>query len=188
MARELTPRQADFVAEYLKDLNATQAAIRAGYSAKMAQHLGYQLLQKPPVQAAIAAALAARTQRTQIDADHVLRRLAEQDAADLADIIADDGTVKPISQWPAVWRRGLVAGIEVVTFGNAEKGLGEITKLKLADRMKNLELMGRHTAVGAWRDKVELMGKDGGPVQVQVSAHELTDDELARIAAGSAEG
>ena len=170
--RGLTPKQAAFVGEYLKDLNATQAAIRAGYSERTASRIGPELLGKTCVQEAIASALAARTQRTQIDADHVLRRLAEQDAADLADIIDDDGTVKPISQWPAVWRRGLVAGIEVVTVGNAEKGLGEITKLKLADRMKNLELLGRHTAVGAWRDKVEVMGEGGGPVQ-QVTRIEL---------------
>lgn len=170
--RGLTPKQAAFVAEYLKDLNATQASIRAGYSAKTAGWIGQQLLAKPHVAQAVADAMAARTQRTQIDADHVLRRLAEQDAADLADILNDDGTIKPVREWPAVWRRGLVAGVEVVTFGNVEKGFGEITKLKLADRMKNLELLGRHTAVGAWRDKVELAGPGGGPVQ-QVTRIEL---------------
>lgn len=170
--RGLTPKQAAFVAEYLKDLNATQAAVRAGYSAKTAEWIGPQLLGKSHVSEAIAAALAARAQRTQIDADHVLRRLAEQDAADLADILNDDGTIKPVREWPAVWRRGLVAGVEVVSIGNATVGVGEVVKLKLADRMKNLELLGRHTAVGAWRDKVELAGPGGGPVQ-QVTRIEL---------------
>ncbi len=67
-----TPKQARFVAEYLVDLNATQAAIRAGYSEKTAQMIGSENLAKPMVAAAVAAAVAKRSERTEITQDYVL--------------------------------------------------------------------------------------------------------------------
>lgn len=186
--RGLTPKQARFVEEYLIDLSATGAARRAGYSERMAQHIGYQLLQKSPVQEAIAALKAARSQRTQIDADWLLRRLAAQADADLADLYDEQGGLKPVREWPDVWRRGLVAGIE--TFeefegqGDERRLVGHTKKLKLFDRIKNLELIGRHVNVGAFREKVELTGKNGGPLEHR-HKHDLSDDELAAIASRS---
>ena len=73
----LTPRQQRFVEEYLIDLNATQAAIRSGYSEKTADSIGLQLLRKTQVAEAIAGAKAEREERTKIDADYVLKRLVE---------------------------------------------------------------------------------------------------------------
>ena len=68
----LTPKQKTFVQEYLVDLNATQAAVRAGYSQKRASEIGYQLLQKTTVQAAIHDAMEARQQRTEVTQDYVI--------------------------------------------------------------------------------------------------------------------
>jgi phage terminase small subunit len=68
----MTPQQQRFVEEYLIDLNATKAAIRAGYSAKTAEQQGYQLLQNTSVSAAIAEAMEKRSQETAIDAAWVL--------------------------------------------------------------------------------------------------------------------
>ena len=76
--KKLTPKQQRFVDEYLVDLNATQAAIRAGYSAKTAGSIGQRLLKKVEIQAELAAAMAARGERTEITADYVLRRLKEE--------------------------------------------------------------------------------------------------------------
>jgi len=73
----LTPRQAKFVGEYLVDLNATQAAIRAGYSHRTANEQAARLLTKENMRAAVAAAQKERAQRLQIDADKVLRDLEE---------------------------------------------------------------------------------------------------------------
>ena len=70
--KALTAKQSRFVEEYLVDLNATQAAARAGYSAKTAEQQGYQLLQKTSVQQAIAEAMSKRSERTEITADQVL--------------------------------------------------------------------------------------------------------------------
>ena len=81
----LTAKQSRFVDEYLVDLNATQAAVRAGYSAKTAEQQAYQLLQKTSVQAAITQAKQAREQRTQITADLVLREVASIALAPLGD-------------------------------------------------------------------------------------------------------
>lgn len=73
----LTPKQARFVDEYLVDLNATQAAIRAGYSEKTAGATGHENLNKPEIAAAIEAARANRTERTKVDQDYVLANLTE---------------------------------------------------------------------------------------------------------------
>ena len=75
---KLTDRQQRFVDEYLIDLNATQAAIRAGYSGKNAESIGYQLLQKTPVQEALIAAKTKRTERTLITQDMVLSGLKKE--------------------------------------------------------------------------------------------------------------
>ena len=74
----VTPRQAAFVGEYLIDLNASAAAVRAGYSQRRAQEIGYQLLHKPTVAEAIQKALAERTERVKLDADWVVCRLREE--------------------------------------------------------------------------------------------------------------
>lgn len=87
MAAELTPRQARFVQEYLVDLNATQAAIRAGYSPKTAEQQGYRLLRNVQVAAAIQAAVAARGERTTITAEKVLAHLWDIATADPNELI-----------------------------------------------------------------------------------------------------
>lgn len=87
MARKLTPKQARFVDEYLIDLNATQAAIRAGYSAKTAPQIGLQQLHKTSVAEAIAAKQRDRAERTQIDADRVIREWLEVATVDARELV-----------------------------------------------------------------------------------------------------
>lgn len=155
---KLTAKQARFVEEYLIDLNAAAAAIRAGYSAKMAKSIGHQNLQRPAIAEAIATAQAARAKRTEVDADWVLRRLAEEATADLADILSEDGAVKPVKDWPLTWRQGLVAGFEVAEMTVEGKKVGQTVKVKLSDRIKRLELIGKHVSVQAFRDQVHQTG------------------------------
>ncbi len=175
----LTPKQQRFVDEYLIDLNAAAAARRAGYAEKRADAMGHENLRKPEIAAAIAQAQAERAKRTQIDADWVLRRLAAMADADLADLYGPGGTLRPVSDWPEVWRRGLVVGVEVDEIRVGAESIGATKKAKIADRLKALELIGRHVAVGAWREKVEHTGPGGGPIQ-QVN---MTPDEFRAIAA-----
>jgi phage terminase small subunit len=68
----LTPKQARFVEEYLIDLNATQAAIRAGYSAKTARQVGQENLSKPVISAALSERQKARSERVELTGDMVI--------------------------------------------------------------------------------------------------------------------
>ena len=151
----LTPKQQRFVEEYLIDLNATQAAIRAGYSEKTAKEIGSENLTKPNVAKAIQEAQNKRTEQTQIDAAYVLKRLVEIDQMDVLDIMDDQMKIRPVNEWPKVWRQ------YVVNLENLELSDGEgcFKKIKWPDKVKNLELLGRHVSVGAFKDKVEHSGK-----------------------------
>lgn len=176
----LTPKQQRFVDEYLVDLNATQAAIRAGYSKKTARAIGAENLTKPDIAQAISEGQAKRAERTKVDADWVLQRLAIEADADLADLYAPTGALKPISEWPMIWRKGLVAGIETQQefeiVDGEKKPAGVVHKVKISDRIKRLELIGKHIAVGAFAEKHEHTGKDGGPIEVK----DVSESELAR--------
>ncbi|AVZ03938.1 terminase small subunit [Acinetobacter pittii] len=147
----LTPKQQRFVEEYLIDLNATQAAIRAGYSEKTANEIGAENLAKPSIAKAIQDALKERSERVQIDADYVLKRLVEIDQMDVLDIMDDDGNVKPLRDWPKIWRQ-YISNIETISMDDGE---GWLKKIKWPDKVKNLELLGKHISVGAFKDKVE---------------------------------
>ena len=83
--RKLTPKQARFVQEYPIDLNAAQAAIRAGYSAKTARVIGHENLIKPDIAAAIEKAMAERAERTRLTADWVIDELRKLAGANMAD-------------------------------------------------------------------------------------------------------
>lgn len=159
---KLTPKQARFVAEYLIDLNATQAAIRAGYSQRTAEQQGPRLLGNVGVQGAIAKAQAARVERLEVDADWVLKRLFTEADADLADLYDENGALRPVKDWPLIWRQGLVAGVEAVeefeTVDGVRKSIGLVRKIKLSDRVKRLELIGKHVSVQAFKDQVEHKG------------------------------
>jgi phage terminase small subunit len=160
--RPLSPLQKRFVDEYLIDLNATQAAIRAGYSAKTAPQQGPRLLTLPQVAVAIREGQVARSERTKVDADWLLLRLAEEAEADLADLYTDANTLKPVHEWPVIWRKGLVAGVEINELyegiGESRTRIGDVSKLKLSDRIKRLELIGKHVGVQAFKDQVEHSG------------------------------
>ena len=156
----MTPKQQRFVEEYLIDLNATQAAIRAGYSARTANEQGARLLAQVSVRSQIEAAQKERSERTKIDADWVLTQLAAEKTADLADLFDDAGNLRPIKEWPDVWRRGPVVGIEAFEEydgrGEDRRAVGMVRKVKIADRTKHLELIGRHVNVAAFKDRVEV--------------------------------
>ena len=89
---KLNPQQQAFVQEYLVDLNATQAAIRAGYSQKSARSMASQLLTKLNIQEAIAAARIRQQERTQITADRVLLEVARLSFYDPRKFFRDDGS------------------------------------------------------------------------------------------------
>lgn len=153
----LNAKQDMFCREYLIDLNATQAAIRAGYSVKTANRIAAQNLSKLDIQNRIAELKTKRNEVVGIDADYVLRRLVEIDQMDLLDILNDDGSLKPITSWPKAWRISLT-GLDIsTTVQNFDEETAEtiLKKVKWPDKVKNLELLGKHVRVQAFKEQVE---------------------------------
>ena len=172
----MTPKQERFVEEYLIDLNATQAAIRAGYSVNGAEVTASKLLRNANVASAVAKAQKARSERTGIDAEWVLARLAAEATADVNDLYADNGALKPVSEWPLIWRQGLVSGMDVSREKDGDGDYATVTKLRLSDRIKRLELIGKHVDVQAFAERKEITGANGGPIEIS----ELSDVERAQ--------
>lgn len=172
----LTDKQRRFVDEYLIDLNATQAAIRAGYSKKTAEQLAYQQLQKTSVQGAIAERMKAREARTEITQDRVLQEYAKLAFLDPRRFYDEAGTLIPVNLLPADVAAALV-GVDI-TESYDKEGQSAITtkKIKFIDKKGALDSVARH--LGMFIDKTEISGS----MRV-INAAEMKDDELAAIAA-----
>lgn len=158
MAAKLSPKQRSFVQEYLIDLNATQAAIRAGYSAKAAAVQGARLLTNAKVLAALQEAQKRRERRTEITADRVLNELAKIAFSDLKDFVEFGSAgirIKPSSD---VDGTVLSEVSEMVTKG------ATVTSVKLHSKMKALELLSKHLGLAA-PEKHEVSGPAGGPIE-----------------------
>ncbi|ELG7169914.1 terminase small subunit, partial [Pseudomonas aeruginosa] len=175
-----TKKQRLFVDEYLIDLNATQAAIRAGYSTRRATEIGYQLLQRPEVAQAIQAAMAERSKRTEVEADYVIRRLREIDEMDVLDILEDDGSFRSIRDWPRAWRQFL-SGIEIAELfegrGDDRRIAGVLRKVKWPDKLRNLELLSRHVGTESAALDLELKRLDVAKKRAELKLLENPEDE-----------
>lgn len=160
----LTPKQQRFVENYLIDLNATQAAIRAGYSERTANQQGPRLLENVDVRNAIDAAKIKRSDKLEVDAEWTLQRLVDEAEADLADLYNEHNDLKPVNEWPQIWRQGLVAGLDVEAlfegFGEDRIQIGFVKKLRLSDRVRRIELIGKHIRVNAFQETVQHKGLD----------------------------
>ena len=148
----ITEKQKKFVEEYLIDLNATQAAIRAGYSAKNAGKIGPELLGKTRISNEITKRIAERSRRTGINADRVLIELAKIAFVNADDVIeSKDATLKENASRDDL---AAIQSIKVKTFG--EDGIER--EIKLADKLKALDMLGRH--LGMWNDKLQVSGME----------------------------
>lgn len=142
-------RQWRFVEEYLIDLNASQAALRAGYSPESARQIGCENLTKPYIQEAINRVVEERSKRVEVTADMVVRELAMIAFVDIRQAFDDDGNLLNIKDMPESIARA-VAGLDIThertRTGEDEKAsVAELTKrLKLIDKKGALELLGRH--------------------------------------------
>lgn len=152
----LRPKQAAFVQEYIVSLNATQAAKKAGYSAKTAKSVGQENLTKPDIQKAIQAALRDRSERTQVDADYVIKNLTE---------IVE----RSMQRAPVYDMRGRQVRDEN---GN------NLWRFDARGANKALELLGKH--LGMFVDKKEISGPDGKslmPPNISVVFTETEDNK-----------
>jgi phage terminase small subunit len=182
----LNDKQRRFVSEYLIDLNGTQAAIRAGYSEKTAGAQAFDLLKKPELQEALSVAMQAREKRTGITQDRVLQELAKIGFSDIRRVVRWGNTELKVNEsgdeegptTEVYHGLCLTAADEIdddTAAAIAEVSQGrEGLKVKLYDKRAALVDIGRH--LGMFKDKVELSGKDGGPImQATVTAEELAE-------------
>lgn len=143
---KLTDKQTAFVREYLVDLNATQAAIRAGYSGKSAARIGVELLNKTHIAQAVAAAQAKRARRVEVTQDYVISNLVE---------IVE----RTMQRAPVTDRKG---GQVTDEDGRA------VWCFDAKGANKALELLGKHLGIFTDKVKAEVSGPDGGPVASEI--------------------
>jgi phage terminase small subunit len=174
---KLAPKRRRFVEEYLIDLNATQAAIRAGYSKKTAGSKGEQLLKIVEIQNAVNAALAERSKRTEVTADRVVQELARIAFVDFRQIATwgpGGGVVLISSDELTDDEAAIVAEVSETTTET-----GGSLRIKRYDKIKALELLGKH--LGMFVDRKEISGPNGESIainQQKPDLSKLTDEEL----------
>nr|WP_281375564.1 terminase small subunit [Haloferula luteola] len=164
----MTPKQQMFCEEYLVDLNATQAAIRAGYSEATAKEIGFENLTKPHIQTEVQRLMVERSKRVELTADRVLQELkvmAFYDPGDLGK--ASINCPADIAKLPEEVRRAII--------GWSWDRNGNFT-LKLAGKTQQLELLGRHLKMFA--QGIEHSGPDGAPLN---SAVGLSPEQLEAV-------
>ncbi|EPF6608270.1 TPA: terminase small subunit [Klebsiella aerogenes] len=159
--KPLTVQQEAYCQEYVKcPENQTQAAINAGYSPNTAGKFASQNMRDARIQKRIAELMEDRNKRLRVSADYVLLRLVEIDQMDVIDILDDEGGLKPISQWPKVWRTSISAvdinRIRMAMKDDEEDIESTLQKIKWPDKVKNLELIGKHVDVMAFKERMEV--------------------------------
>lgn len=160
-----TDKRELFCLEYLAcNLNATKAAIKAGYAEKNAAKEASRLMHFPEILARIAALKAARCERTRIDADWLLQRLQDMADADVADLFTDDHQLKPLGEWPSIWRK-MVTGLEAVELfegrGDERQQIGHLKKIRTLRTERLYEMIGKHVGVQAFKERIEHDATEG---------------------------
>lgn len=166
---KLTKKNEVFCEEYLIDLNATQAAIRAGYSVESAGSIGSELLKKPEIRARIDKEMAERSKRTGINADRVLRELARVAFLNPKDVI--DLNTAEVKEDASEDDLAVIAGVKVKYVPHKdfdENGDPVIEQaiereVRMADKLKALELCGKH--LGMFKDNPD----SAAPVTVVIN-------------------
>lgn len=150
MAR-LTAKQKRFADEYLVDLNATQAAIRAGYSPESARVIGSDNLTKPDIRARIDKKMAELSKRTGVNQERVIRELARIAFLDPTQLI-NMGTAE-LREEASEDDRAAIASVKV-KFIPTPDGMGVEREIRVADKLKALELLGKR--YGMWIDRQQM--------------------------------
>ena len=160
----MTQKQKRFIEEYLIDLNATQAAIRAGYSPHTAKDIGCENLAKPNIAAAVSQAMAERSRRTGINQDRVLQELARIGFAKITDVVdPETAKIRPDASDDDL------ACIQSIKIKPSE--FGTEREVKLYDKKSALVDLGKH--LGLFKDKVELKTR-GQRARMQIQQQQKT--------------
>ncbi len=168
----MTKKQKKFIEEYLIDLNATQAAIRAGYSPDTAGSIGSENLKKPEIRVRIEKAMAERSKRTGINQDRIIEELAKIALLNPKNLINfEEATVKEEATEEDL---AAISSIRVKCFPTKD-GEGIEREVKMYDKAKALELLGRH--LGMFKDKVEVSGLEEEKKKLDDILQQIRGDE-----------
>lgn len=177
---KLNDKQRRFATEYLKDQNATQAALRAGYAKASAHSQAHDLLKKPEIRAFLDEKLAKIEEKAAFGVEQTIRQLERMVMFDVRRLFHPNGSPKEITELDDE-TAAVVAGLEVVEqfegSGKDRVFTGYLKKYKLSDRLGAV-----NTALkmfGKLSDRLEHTGKDGGPIETK----DVTPTELARAIA-----
>jgi phage terminase small subunit len=169
MSESLTYKQKHFCLEYIKDKNATQAAIRAGYAENSANQQGPELLVKLGIQNEINRLLEQQAQRCLITADLILTELLALATIDPRQAYDGNGNLLNVKDLPDGLAKA-ISSIEVfIEFdknGKTREQKGITQKIKFWDKNKALENLAKHLRLIT--EKFEHTGKDGGPIQTSI--------------------
>jgi len=141
--KPLTPKQQRFCEEYLIDRNATQAAIRAGYSKRSAFVQGSHLLSNDKIKAEVQTQSQKIAEKCEVTVEDNLKKLLEIASVDVASIFKEDGSLKAVEDIPEDVRRA-ISGIDVTKEFNRKNLTGYTKKIRFWDKVKALELIGKH--------------------------------------------
>lgn len=153
MANELTGKQKLFCEEYIIDLNATQAAIRAGYSENTSSEIGYENLNKPQIQEYLQRLMAKRAERTQITQDRVLQEYARLAFMDVRKLYNEDGHLKKVQDLDDD-TAAAIGSIDVNIAKDEDGNYEAIKKYKMVDKKGALDSIGKH--LGMFVEKHEF--------------------------------
>ena len=149
----MTDKQQMFIEEYMTDMNATQSAIRAGYSPKTAIQIGYELLNKPHIAEELSKRKAIRSRRLGISQERVVEELAKMAFSNLTDIIdPDTGMIRDDAS------EDDLAGLQSIKVKAipTKMGSGVEREFKMNDKIRAVELLGKH--LGMFGDKLKIEG------------------------------
>jgi phage terminase small subunit len=190
--RPLTPQQEAFCQQVVLNGGDKSAAYRKAYPKSlknkdesinsMASRLFANIKVASRVKELQTKAAELAERKFSVDAEYILRRLHEVDVMDVADILYEDGAIKPIIEWPPAWRQNISA-IEVTELNagrDDQKTLvGVLKKIKWPDKTRNRELLGKHVMVNAFRDQVGISDPQGKPLAI--IAAEMPAEEAAAL-------
>ena len=148
---KLTSKQKRFVDEYLVDLNASQAAIRSGFSPRTSRFIGYRLLTMPKIKEAIGVAQQALSRRTEVTQERVIAELAAIAFSSIGDIVSwgpDGVSVKSADELSPE----ILASIADISRSGVKEG--GMVRVRLYDKLKALELLGKH--LGLFEERIEV--------------------------------
>ncbi len=127
-----------------------------------------RLMATPPVKARVEALrteiAAIAKERFKVDATWMLKRLLDEVNADMADLFDEQQHLKPVQEWPPIWRQGLVVGLDIESRQDNDGGVVNVARIRFSDRAKRLEMLGKHVYVKAFVERRALEVTDANTV------------------------